>query len=471
VKVPGRLIVALVTATAVVGGGLVLEREVEAGAPAAPRVDERSGSLYCPHGGGDGWRAWVTVANPGTDPAQVRVTSSTGSTAQQVRELLAPGTHRTLEVPAGQTAAASVVEFFGVRVAAGWVVARPEDQGGGVAAEGCAPRAAARWWVPEASTLRGETSHVVVHNPFAVQSVVDVSIVAGRRTLRPGNLKGLVLQPGQVRAVDLGRFALGEQALAAAVTAPLGRVVVAGLGGSSGGIRAVQGVIAPSRRWILPAAGDGSGSLTVSATADPAPIHARAQTAQGEAPLIDLETVAADSVVAFEEGAREAGVVVGADGPAPFLAGRRLVAAAPAPEPTEEPVDRPGGRRDRDDGRTADREPETAPPSPLDLAGTAGSSRPAAGWVVLPPTAPAGGPAIVLLQNPDETPAEVQVTALGPDGPSEPQTVTVAPRSTARVDLPQPAAAAIRAVRGAVVAAGAALGPRTYAVATGVVLD
>jgi hypothetical protein len=462
VSIPGRLAVALLTGATLIGGGIVLERQVGAGGTAAPLAEERSGAMYCPHGGGDGWRAWITVANPGSDPTEVRVTSTTGSSPQQVREILGAGTHRTFEVSATRPATSSVVEYLGAPAAAGWVLVRPDDQGGGVAAEPCAPEAATTWWVTEASTLRGETSHVVIHNPFAVDAVVDVTLVAGRQTTRPGNLKGLVLRPGQVRSVDLGRFALGEEALAASVSAPLGRVIVGGLGGSAGGVRAVLGVTAPSRRWILPAAGDGGALLTVDGVSGPAPIHARAQTAQGEAPLIDLETVPAGAVVAFEESARDAGVVVGADGPAPFLAGRRLVAAPPAPEPAKDP-----GLRERGGGER-DRRAEPPAPSPLDVASTAGAPRTATDWVVLPPTPPAGGTAVVLLQNPGRVPAEVRLTPLGPEGPADPQTVTVPALSTARVDLPQPAAAAVHALSGEVVAAGASLGPRTYAVAAGV---
>jgi hypothetical protein len=460
--IPGRLTVVLLTGAALVGGGLVLQREVGAGGTAVPVAEERSGAMYCPHGGGDGWQAWVTVANPGSDPTEVRVTSTTGSSQQQVREILGPGTIRTLEVPATRPATSTVVEYLGAPAAAGWVLVRPDDQGGGVAAEPCAPEAGTRWWVPEASTLRGETSLVVIHNPFAVDAVVDVTLVAGRRTIGTANLEGLVLRPGQVRAVDLGRSALGERSMTASVSVPLGRVVVGGLGGSGGGVRAVLGVTGPSRRWILPAAGDGGGVLTVDAISGPAPIHARAQTGQGEAPLIDLETVPAGTAVAFEESARDAGVVVGADGPAPFLAGRRLVAAAPPPEPQDD-ARRRGSRRSERDRRA-----EPPAPPPLDVASTAGAPRPATDWVVLPPTPPAGGTAVVLLQNPSRAPAEVQLTPLGPEGPADPQTVTVPARSTARVDLPQPAAATVHALSGEVVAAAASLGPRTYAVAAGV---
>jgi Family of unknown function (DUF5719) len=459
-----RLLVAVVTAGAVVAGGLVMERRLGASVPPpAPEGSERSGAWFCPHGGGEGWRAWITVANPSAEESEVRLTTWLGRASQTAAEIVPPGSHRTVEVPAGQIAAATVVEFLGSPAAAGMVVSRAEGEGGGVAAEPCAAQAAKRWYVPEASTLRGESAQIVLHNPFAVDAVVDVSLVAADRTIRPGKLRGIVLAPGQVRSVDLGRFALGEPALAAVVAAPLGRVATAGLTTSSGGVRAILGVAEPSPRWILPGGGDGSGSLVVAAPDDsPVPFHARVQTAELESALIDLEEIPGGTVEAFEEEVRDAGIVVEADGPAPLLAARRLAAAVPAPP--EPPRNQNGGGR-----RQEDQEP--AAPAPPDLASTTGAPSPAPGWVVLPPVAPEGGVAVILVENPGTDPAEIRVTPLGPEGPGQTETLVVAARTTVRVDLPQPAAAEIRATRGAVVAAAAALDARAYAVACGIPLD
>jgi hypothetical protein len=468
-SVRGRLAVAVLTATAAVVGGFGVERLGPRATEPATTGSEVSGAWFCPHGGGEGWRAWIAVANPTAESTTVRLISGRGPSAQTAREILPPLTHRTVEVPAAEMAASTVVEYLGEKAVAGMVVVRPEGQGGGVAAEPCAGRAGTRWWVPEGSTLRGETAQLVLHNPFAGDAVADVGLVTGERTLLPGRLKGIVMRPGQVRALDLGRFALGEESLSATVTAPLGRVVVAGVVASSGGIRSTVGVPAPSRRWILPGGGDGSGVLTVTATADaPAPIHARTQTAETEAALIDLETVPAGTTLRLDEGVREAGVAIQADGPAPFVSARRLFAQAPPPPPEPPRRDRRNGRR-RDRGGASEEPPP--PPAPLDVAATAGAPAPASAWVVLPPVPPDGGPAILLIQNPEAAPAEVEVTSLGPDGPADPQTVSVPPRTTARVDLPQPAAATVRAIRGLVVPAAAALGHRTYAVAVGVPVE
>ncbi|MGH2676484.1 MAG: DUF5719 family protein, partial [Actinomycetota bacterium] len=219
-----RLLVALAVSSAVVVGGVTMERRLGA-APPIPSEEEPgvSGARYCPHGGGSGWRAWVIVANPTEGPADIVVTSRSGAgPPQTTASTVAPGTHLYLEVQAPEMASASVVEFFGSAVAAAMVTARPDGEGG-VAAEPCMDRPATRWFVPEASTLRGQQASVVIHNPFASEAVIDVGLLTGRGPIRHGRLKGLVLDPGQVKAVSIGRFALGQQGVATAVTADLGR--------------------------------------------------------------------------------------------------------------------------------------------------------------------------------------------------------------------------------------------------------
>jgi hypothetical protein len=461
-----RLMVALLAAAAVAVGGTVMERRLGiTRPPASAQVPaEVSGAWYCPHGGGEGWRGWIALANPSTRPTEVRLTTWSGGPTQAAAEILQPGTHRIVEVPAGHMASATAVEYLGAPVVAGSIVTRPDPEGGGVAAEPCAERAAPRWFVPEASTLRGETSSLVVHNPFAAEAVVDVALVTGARVLRPGKLKGIVLPPGRVRALELGRFALGEDALTPIVSVPLGRAVVEGVTTSTGGVRATLAVPGSSRRWILPGAGDGSGVLIITAPEDrPAPIHARAQTSDTESALIDLESVTAGTARTFDEETREAGIVVEADGPTPFVVSRRLAPAVPEPEPRREERRRRGQRRRRG-------EEKAPPPSPPDLAATGGVVAPARSWVVLPPVVSEDGSVIVLLQNPGSRPAEVEVTPLGAEGPGEAQTVTIPARTTTRMELAQPAAALVRARSGSVVASTAVLGERSYAMAVGVPL-
>ncbi|MGH2662242.1 MAG: DUF5719 family protein [Actinomycetota bacterium] len=468
----GRLLVGAVVAAVVAVGGLQLEAQVGARAIApGPSVEELSGAWYCPHGGGEGWQAWVVVANPSDAAATLRVSTHAGSTPESSQTVLEPGTSRYLEVAAPVMASATVVEYFGAEVAAGMVVAAGED--GGVAAEPCAGNAGGRWYVPEASTLRGEQASAVITNPFAANAVVDLALYAGDRQIRPGPLRGLVLEPGRTKAVNLNRFALGEESLSVEVTALLGRVAVSGMVTSNSGVRAVQAVPEAAHSWALPGAGGAEGQdrlLVTSPSGLEAPFHATAQGGDGAFPVLDLESARGGAVTGFEIEAQDASVLVEADGPDVLVVGRRLGGPAPAP-PKEPPKDQKTGKDGPGKKKEADQEQEEPAPAASDVASTSGVPAAAASWVTIPPVVPGGGPAVLLIQNPGSEEAEVRVTLLGQGGPQgEETTLPVAPGATARVDLPagDPPAAVVEALQGSVVPAQITPDPAAYALSVGI---
>jgi hypothetical protein len=469
-----RLLVAMVVSAAVVAGGLVMERRIGA----APRARSAappgvSGARYCPHGGGQGWRAWIVLANPTDVPSEVILTSRTGTgPPQTAASTVAPRTHAYVEVPAPEMASSTVVEFFGSPVAAGMVTARPDGEGG-VGAEPCADRPATRWFVPEASTLRGQDATVVIHNPFGSEAVIDVRLLGETGPISHGRLRGLVLDPGQVKAVSVGRFALGETGVAASVEAHLGRVVVGGVNLSTAGVRTVVGTPAAARSWVLPGAGEAAaGRLVVSAPADDAAFRADALGGAGPAPLVDLESVAGESSTTFDLPAEGGGVLVQGEGAAPLLAGRLLV--PPAPEPAPEPARErrggggQGGGGQGGGGRPEEEPPEPSEPEPGDLAATGGAPAGATRWVALPATPPEGGPAALVLQNPGGGAAQVTVSVLG-SGEARPEVVEVPAGSFALLELPStPVAVLVESEGAPVVPAQVSLDPRTYAIAVGV---
>jgi uncharacterized protein DUF5719 len=466
----GRLLLGALVAAAVAVGGFELEAQVGAVPPAsAPSFEEVSGAWYCPHGGGEGWQAWVVVANPSEVPATLRVSTHAGTTPQSSQIVLEPGTSRYLEVAAPVMASATVVEYFGAQVAAGMVVAAGENAG--VAAEPCAGNAGVRWYIPEASTLRGEQASAVITNPFAANAVVDLALYAGDRQIRPGPLRGLFLEPGQTKAVDLNRFALGEESVSVQVTALLGRVAVSGVVTSNGGVRAVQAVPAPAHTWALPGAGGAEGQdriLVTSPSGLEAPFHATAQGTDGSFRVLDLESARGGAVTGFEIGAQDASVLVEADGPDVLVVGRRLGAPAPSKEPVK---DRRGSKDAGGKKKEAEQEQEEAAPAGSDVASSSGVPAAGSSWVALPPVVAGGGPAVLLVQNPGAEEAEVRVTLLGEGGPAgEPTTLTVAPGATARIDLPagDPPAAVVEALRGSVVPAQINLEPAAYALSVAV---
>lgn len=492
-SVRARLVVAAVCAGALVAGGASLERigprAVGTGSPQEPI----SGAWSCPHGGGEGWRVWVTVANPGAEAVEVRmITSAGGAATPESATVIEHGTLRYFEIAAALPGSATVVEYLGGTVAAGSLAIAPE---GGLSAEPCAGSPGAHWHIPEASTLRGETALLVVHNPFAAQAVVDVILTAGERQIRPGRLQGVVLGPLDARAFELNHFALGEEALGGEIVAPQGRVAAASVIVSPGGVRASLAVAAPATRWALPGAGAETDVVVRALTRLDAPVSGELQGENGATPAIDLETVVAGTAEAFSVKPAEGGFLVQADGPSPMVAGRRMALEAPAPAPPEEEkqkggADRKGGGgKDRGgaaaggggkgrgdekrgggkkDGGKKEEEPPPEEPS-ADLAATAGAPAPSDRWLVLPAVGPGGGPSALLLQNVMDTEVEATVTLLGTTGSlGTPTTVTVPPRATVRVAIPGGTPAAALVEGEGLVAAQAGLSPAAFAVVLGV---
>lgn len=484
-----RLLVSATCAVSLAIAGVSLERlgphPVNAGGARATI----SGAWSCPHGGGEGWRVWVTVTNPGAEPVGIRMTTSAGGTAAPATpSVIEPGTLSYFEVAAPIEGSATVVEYLGGVVVAGSVAIAPE---GGLASAPCAGSPGTLWHTVEASTLRGETALLVVHNPFAAQAVVDVILTAGDRQVRPGRLQGVVLGPLDARAFELNHFALGEDALGATIIAPQGRVAAASVVVSPGGLRSSLAVPAPATRWVIPGAGAETDVLVRALPRQDSPVSAELQGEEGAIPAIDLEAVSAGTAEAFGVLEAEGGFLVQADGVRPMLAGRRMVLekAQPAP-PADQQADRggkdqkgsggkKGGQSDRkgkgsaaDEKRgTGKKEEEPPEPPAADLAATEGSSVLADRWVVPPPVSPEGGPSVVLLQNPGDEPVEATVTLLGTGGAEgSPAGLTVPPHSTVRMTIPAGAPSAALVEGPGLVAGQASLVPGAFSVSLGLPL-
>ncbi|MGH2711034.1 MAG: DUF5719 family protein, partial [Actinomycetota bacterium] len=396
-----RLLVSAICAVALAATGVSLERTGPRPVSAGHRVPAISGEWSCPHGGGEGWRVWVTVTNPGEEPVEVRMTTSAGGAAPPAtNNLVEPGTLRYFEVAAPLPGSATIVEYLGGTVAAGAVAMPP---GGGLSAMPCASSPGTLWYLTESSTLRGETAYLVVHNPFAAQAVVDVILTAGERRIRSGRLQGVVLGALDARAFELNHFALGEDALSATVIAPQGRVAVASVVVSEGAIRSSLAVPAPSTQWAMPGAGAET-EVVIRALDEEAAVSGELQLADGALPAIDLEAVSAATAEAFGVQLADGGFLVESDGDRPIVAGRRMfLEAPPAPQPEEEPAgpgkgragggDQPKGdskggpnarQGDQKKGGPKAEKEEPPPPPPSDPAATEGAPSAADLWLVPP---------------------------------------------------------------------------------------
>ena len=136
----GQGTLAFVIVVAVVVAGVALDRlgarDLGETTPEAVAV---TGSWFCPHGGGRDWSGWILVANPDDTAVQVRVTSygEDGQVGEPQSFDLAGRATQRVDVPANQLGSGSLVEVFGGRGAAGWVIeAMGEAQGAAAQDEG-----------------------------------------------------------------------------------------------------------------------------------------------------------------------------------------------------------------------------------------------------------------------------------------------------------------------------------------------
>lgn len=435
-----RLGIAGAVGALLLGGGLWLRPKVEAGPPVGAEAAgaEVTGGWVCPHGGGDGWHAWVTLANPSDRRAVVRLTGLTPEgQAERQETSLAPGSSATLEVPALAAASATRVEFFGAPVTAGMVVARPDA--GGTGAEPCAARPSRRLRLVDGSTVRGERTVIVLANPTAVDAIVDLTVVTEERVVRPGRLQGILLPPGGTDAVDVGRFVLGERTVSVQAEARLGRVAGSLVGlREDGGMRLSLASTAGSPRRYLPGgADDGTAQVTVLAGRSQAPFRIIVQGLTAQEETLEEATVDAARSATFEIEASEAGLVVAAEREATPTAARRSTRV--------------------DVG---------------DQASTAGVAAPAEGWVIPPVVGSSGGEQLLVIQNPGPAPVTATLLVLAANGPVPGPgggTVTVDGGRARIVPLATggPVGAVVRSEGGHLVAAQIGVVPGGYTVAVG----
>ncbi|MGH2739957.1 MAG: DUF5719 family protein [Actinomycetota bacterium] len=389
-----RVLGAILLSVAVIAAGIALEK-IGPRSHAAERVPSDVSTVwFCPHGGGEDWRAYLWLANPTEREVEVRVvTYRSGLSPTGFRTTVPAMSHRSVEVPADRLAAGSAAEFFGAAGAVGMAVHRRLN---GLAAEPCTPRTSDTWFVPEGSTVRGRDDRLVVLNPLRQEVVVDVALTTERKTISPSALSGIVLGPQRAVAFNLNEYALGKRSLAATVVAHLGEVAVAGFGLAAGSTRAILGQMSSGLRSFLPATG-GSGVSQLSLQVPDqgvVPLVARAQGEDRLAEALKEVELRGPAARAFNVKDLLGGLFVDApESEVPFVAGRRL---------SVERVDEAsvGGR-------------------------TVGSQR----WLALPALGPAGGAARLVVQNAGEGDATVSVTLLGEKG-------SVAPPELADVVVP-----------------------------------
>ncbi len=259
---------ALVFAAAVVAGGVGLDRGLGVRAPApAPGSSTDSGAWLCPHGGGPGWEGRLYLANPGTRPSTVRVSTMTQKSSAPVRTVTVdPGTTTEVTVPASAREASTYVEYFGGWVAAGWLTVTSTPQGTGVGAESCAPATdASTWYTANGSTPKGAKATLVIMNPYGSNAIFDVVLFAADRApVHESVLTDVVLKPHRSMFVPIQTILPLEPAVGSEIDVHAGRVGVASVDASvQNGVGAILGTTAQVSSLTVPLLG-GSGQRSLS---------------------------------------------------------------------------------------------------------------------------------------------------------------------------------------------------------------
>ena len=385
-----------VLAVVVVTTGSLLSAVGVRGAPSAGPYGPRTGAFFCPHGGGEGWQGWIVVTNPGRRAVRARLVTYVPAGIRSTATYVVPARGQMfLPASPDREGASSAVEFFG-----GWVgvsaVIRSEDA---IAAARCVTARPRTWFVPDGSTGEGESSYLVVMNPFAQDAAFNVILRTEKRSLRPGPLTPFVVPAGSSAAIKLNSFALmgpGERSLGAQVVPVIGRVVVGGLGISEDGIRAEAGIPAATLRSVIPVSGYGDRNeiLALVPGDRPSDLLVIAQGPQDQSTLgVGDLRVEPDRIrtISVEE-LPGVGTVGESTTGIPVAVARRV-----------------GGAKG-------------------DVATVAGSARAARAWLVPPTVAPVGGNSQIVLENPGGKAIRVAITLIGEDGvvpPASPAAGTV----------------------------------------------
>jgi hypothetical protein len=408
-----------------------------------------SGAWFCPHGGGKAWVVSLELANPGPELSTVRViTYSSGKPSPPKDLTVQPGTTEAVPVRANDRASASLVEWFGGWLAAGWI-ARGGGGQIGEAAEPCAPQAGTTWFVPDGDTTQGHDAFIIVMNPFAVDADLTVQLLTGGTPFAPGKYNPFILRPYRAVAIDVGPLKKGFQAVAAKVSVAAGRVAVASLGVSDAqGIRAVIGTLGNPAGDIYLSSSGGSHTTVVAASTDGAAAFSGSLLQTGRPQPLNGLTQAnlpqsAAGSYSVTAGSPSTIQIVAKGGPGTVVAAAR--------------VQGPG----HDEGATG------------------GSTEPASGWVVTPTVSGSPSHPGLVLTNPGSLPVTVTLHLLaGSSSTTQPDVqVTIPP--TSAVGAPtgflaaDPAAAVLATSSdGAFLATGASasggvLGMSNYAIAQG----
>jgi hypothetical protein len=255
-------IVLVLVGAAVVDGRVGRPSEevaTEVQTPMAARPGARSSAFFCTgatatsEGAANGT---VVVANAGTNAIGGTVTAfPSDGEAKEVG----------IRVPAAGRAAVRLADV----VTAPYASALVELDGGqavveltasgplGESISPCASAASTRWYFAEGITTKDAVETITLFNPFPEDAVVDMVFNTEEGEVTPQALTGLSVRGRGMAAVDVGQHVQRREAVAARITARVGRLVAGRLQTFDGsvarkGMSVQLGSAAPGDLWYFP---------------------------------------------------------------------------------------------------------------------------------------------------------------------------------------------------------------------------
>ena len=286
----------------------------------------------------------------------------------------------------------------------------------------CQSSTASTWYFPSGSTSSGSGLQIVLLNPTSTPVVVDFTFVTPNGVIHPITYQGVVIQPGQLVAMNVAPVVQNESAVSSIVAARTGRFIateIQAFPAPTAGVSLLPGIAVPQSHFVIPQAEEvqgGSSEIDVfnpGQTAESVTVRLRL----GSGPLAPLSSTVAPFSTWVLTTSTQTRIPVGesysadieATGGSGVVVGRAVHAPATATAPQS-------GLADAVDGRS--------------------TASPTGQWVVAPPgtsAAPAvsgAAPQFLALTNTSSTDEDYRAFALSPSGERPLASGTIAAHGT-----------------------------------------
>ena len=251
------LVIAIVVA---VGIGALLDLTRDEVTPPATDIQAASGTFqtraaFCPppFSGRLGAQTVAITADPG-GAAAIRIEpQQTENSELPDRRLLM----QRVQGPAIEAVA------YGARLHATALISMDGPVAGAGAAR-CPRVVSERWYFPAGSVALGYDERILVRNPFPDEAVVGVTFYTPTGAVNKAVLQEVAVPAGESRFLKLNEFILGQKVLGASVTAERGRIVAwrtmfAEAEDRPHGVYFTLGATAPALEWYFPEGAVGNG--------------------------------------------------------------------------------------------------------------------------------------------------------------------------------------------------------------------